>query len=67
MMTANVGSVDRALRIVAGLAILSLFLVLPGATKWWALVGFVPIVTGPVRWCPGYGIFGISTRRGCCG
>jgi hypothetical protein len=72
-MTANIGDIDRVVRIVAGLAILSLFFVLEGPTRWWALVGFVPLVTGLVRWCPAYLPFGITTRksisasRGCCG
>jgi hypothetical protein len=72
-MTANIGDVDRMVRILAGLAILSLFFVLDGANRWWALAGFVPLVTGLVRWCPAYLPFGFSTRHGldapksCCG
>ena len=45
-MKANVGSLDRTLRIVAGLAIL-------GAgyyfKSWWGLIGFGPILTGGAR------------------
>ena len=48
-MTANVGGIDRAVRIVAGLAILSLFFALDSSNRWWALAGFVPLVTGVVR------------------
>lgn len=72
-MTANIGDIDRVVRIVAGLVILSLFFVLEGPNRWWALVGFVPLMTGLVRWCPAYLPFGITTRkstsasRGCCG
>jgi hypothetical protein len=62
-MKANVGGIDRGLRIVAGLAILALFFVLEGASRWWALVGLVPLVTGIVGRCPAYGIFGIRTCR----
>ncbi|MBS0325147.1 MAG: DUF2892 domain-containing protein [Proteobacteria bacterium] len=62
-MKANVGGIDRGLRIVAGLAILALFFVLEGANRWWALVGLVPLVTGIVGRCPAYGIFGIRTCR----
>jgi DUF2892 family protein len=66
-MTPNVGDVDRRIRIAAGLAILGLFFVLEGSMKWWALAGFVPLITGLIRWCPAYLPFGIKTRKGCCG
>lgn len=65
-MTANIGSVDRIVRIVAGLAILGLFFVLEGPNRWWALAGLLPLVTGLVRWCPAYLPLGISTRKTCC-
>jgi hypothetical protein len=62
-MDANVGGVDRAIRIVAGLAILSLFLVLEGPKHWFALVGLVPLATGLIGWCPAYLTFGFRTRK----
>jgi sulfite exporter TauE/SafE len=73
IMTANIGDFDRVARIVAGLAILALVLVFEGPNRWWALVGFVPLVTGLIRWCPAYLPFGFSTRhslqapKSCCG
>ena len=48
-MTVNVGGIDRILRIVAGLAVLSLFFVLEGNARYWALLGFVPLFTGLFR------------------
>jgi hypothetical protein len=60
-MTVNVGGVDRILRIVAGLAVLSLFFVLEGNARYWALVGFVPLFTGIFRFCPAYSLIGLST------
>jgi hypothetical protein len=60
-MNANVGGIDRALRIVVGLAVLSLVFVLDGTARWWGLVGLVPLLTGLVRFCPLYGLFGINT------
>ena len=66
-MTANVGHVDRMVRIVAGLAILSLFFAFEGPNRWWALAGFIPLMTGLLTWCPAYVPFGISTRTRCCG
>jgi hypothetical protein len=60
-MQTNVGGIDRVLRIVVGLAILSLFFVLEGNARYWALVGIVPILTGIFRFCPAYLPLGIST------
>jgi len=62
-MNANVGGIDRALRIVAGLTLLSLFFILDGPSRWWVLVGLVPLATGLIGWCPAYLPFGISTCK----
>jgi hypothetical protein len=51
-MQPNVGKIDRATRIVAGLALLSLLFVLPGNARCWGLLG-VLLVTVFIRWCPG--------------
>ncbi len=51
-MKANVGGIDRILRIVVGIAVLSLFFVLEGDTRWWALAGLVPLGTGLINFCP---------------
>jgi hypothetical protein len=60
-MTVNVGGIDRILRIVVGIAVLSLFFVLEGNARYWGLIGIVPILTGTFRFCPAYLPFGIST------
>ena len=60
-MKSNVGGIDKALRIVAGLALLSLVFILDGAARWWGLIGIVPLLTGSLGWCPAYIPFGIST------
>lgn len=60
-MKANVGGVDRLLRILVGLGLLALVFILPGAERWWGLVGLVPLVTGLVRFCPVYSLFGLNT------
>jgi hypothetical protein len=59
----NVGGIDRALRIVAGLAILGLYFVLEGDARWFAAIGLVPLVTGLAGWCPAYRLFGVGTCR----
>lgn len=57
-MKCNVGGIDRKIRIAAGLII-----VLAGIyfQSWWGLIGVLPILTGVIRWCPGYLPFGFST------
>jgi len=60
-MKANVGGIDRALRVVAGLALLSIVVLAEGAGRWWGLIGLVPLFTGLVRWCPAYTMFGWNT------
>jgi Protein of unknown function (DUF2892) len=61
-MESNVGITDRAIRIVAGFALLSLVLILEGSARWWGLVGLLPLATGLVGWCALYVPFGIDTR-----
>lgn len=60
-MKANVGGIDRVLRIVAGLGLLSLVFVLPEPNRWWGLIGIVPLATGFMRFCPVYPLLGVST------
>ena len=61
-MKANVGTVDRVIRIVAGLALVSLLFILEGNARGWGLVGLPLLVTGLVGWCLLYVPFGIDTR-----
>ena len=60
-MNANVGILDRAVRIVVGVALLSLLYFLDGSNRWWGLVGLLPLGTAMFRYCPAYAPFGIST------
>ncbi len=60
-MAVNVGGIDRSLRIIVGIAVLTLFFLLEGNTRYWALLGFVPLLTGLFKVCPLYSILGIST------
>ncbi|HUF19853.1 MAG TPA: DUF2892 domain-containing protein [Burkholderiales bacterium] len=60
-MKTNVGNVDRIVRIVAGLLILSLLFLLDGPARWWGLIGIVLLVTGFVRFCPAYSFLGMNT------
>lgn len=58
-MKANVGTVDRVLRIVLGLVLIGL--TLAGSIGPWGWIGVVPIATGLFRFCPAYLPFGLST------
>ncbi len=58
-MQSNVGGLDRGLRIVGGTALLGL--ALAGVIGPWGLIGIVPLLTGVLRWCPAYKLFGLST------
>ena len=60
-MKRNVGTVDRAIRIVAGLVLLSLIFILEGNARWWGLVGLLPLVTGLAGWCAVYVPLGLDT------
>ena len=55
----NEGTIDRAVRIVAGLAILSLAFVGPQSPL--GYIGLVPLVTGVIGFCPAYKLLGLST------
>ncbi|HSP34377.1 MAG TPA: DUF2892 domain-containing protein [Thermoanaerobaculia bacterium] len=57
----NEGAVDRSLRIVAGVALLSLVFI--GPKTLWGLVGIVPLTTGVLGTCPLYSVLGIRTCR----
>ncbi|HFD79090.1 MAG TPA: DUF2892 domain-containing protein [Gammaproteobacteria bacterium] len=64
---ANVGGIDRALRIVVGGAVVALTFVGPYTDVLfpWGLIGAVPLVTGLIGWCPAYSLFGLSTCKSC--
>ena len=58
-MLTNESSIDRALRVVIGIVVLSL--VISGPKTMWGLLGLVPLLTGLVGFCPLYRVLGIST------
>jgi hypothetical protein len=58
-MKKNVGGKERVIRVIGGLAILSLAFIGPKSV--WAYLGIVPIVTGLTGWCPPFALFGFST------
>jgi Protein of unknown function (DUF2892) len=60
-MTTNIGSIDRILRIVGGLALLAWAIM--GTGQWHMLgwIGIVPLATAAIGWCPAYSLIGVST------
>lgn len=60
-MARNIGSVDRAIRVVIGVVLLALYFFLPGDQRIFALIGIVPLTTAFMNWCPLYTVFGIRT------
>ncbi|MBF0283060.1 MAG: DUF2892 domain-containing protein [Magnetococcales bacterium] len=58
-MKANVGGIDRVLRIAAGLALIAMVFVGPQTA--WGWIGVVPLLTGLISFCPFYTLLGIDT------
>lgn len=60
-MKANVGSVDRVLRIILGVALLSMLGWAPEPWRYLGFVGIVPIATAIFSFCPVYALLGMNT------
>ena len=61
-MKQNVGKVDRWIRIVVGVAVLSLMVFISGPARWFGLIGLIPLLTGIFGFCPIYSLFNIKTN-----
>jgi Protein of unknown function (DUF2892) len=63
MLTTNVGSIDRILRVVIGAALIVWFFLDQSSGFWHyaKLLGIVPLVTGLIGNCPVYSMLGVST------
>ena len=57
----NEHHLERAARVVLGLALLTLVFI--GPKTLWGLVGIVPLLTGALGSCPIYTLFGLSTCK----
>lgn len=58
-MNANVGGIDKILRITAGIGLIGA--TVTGLIGPWGFLGIVPLVTGMVGWCPFYPLLGMNT------
>ncbi len=64
-MSANVGLVDRFVRIVLGLTLIAFalgFIAPATGFNWIGWIGAIPLVTAIVGSCPLYSLLGLSTR-----
>ena len=64
-MTPNMGTTDRIVRALVGIALIAVFVLdlvagLLGIAG--AAIGVVLLVTAAIRWCPPYALLGINTR-----
>jgi len=57
----NVGGIDRVLRVIIGLALISLVFVGPQTP--WGWIGVLPLLTGLVGWCGLYTVLGLNTCK----
>jgi hypothetical protein len=55
----NEGTLDRVLRVIVGVALISLVFVGPATP--WGWIGLVPLLTGLVGYCPLYQLLGLNT------
>lgn len=60
MFTSNLHSIDRILRIVIGLVLISLVFI--GPKTLWGYAGVILVLTAFINFCPLYSILGVSTR-----
>jgi hypothetical protein len=60
----NVGTIDRVVRIIVGIALLAGFalnMVAAPLSYLVALIGIIALVTGAIGTCPAYSVIGINT------
>lgn len=60
-MHKNVGTIDRSVRIIAGLGLISLVFIGPQTP--WGWIGLLPLSTALLSWCPAYTLLGIKTCK----
>lgn len=58
-MKTNAGTIDRALRVLAGLVLIAL--AATGTVGMWGWIGVVLVATGAIGFCPAYTLLGINT------
>jgi hypothetical protein len=57
----NEGMIDRAIRVIVGIALISIVFIGPQTP--WGWIGVIPLATGLIGWCPAYSLFGMRTNK----
>jgi hypothetical protein len=60
-MKFNVGGIDRVLRILVGIVLITL--TVQGTIGMWGWIGVVALATGLFRFCPAYTVLGVKTCK----
>ncbi len=60
-MSANISPLDRTVRIIVGLVLISL--AFWGPQTPWGFIGIIPLATALIRFCPAYRLLGICTLK----
>ena len=60
-MTTNIGTIDRAARVILGVIIVTLTVL--GKISPWGWLGVMLIITGAIKFCPAYSLFGFKTCK----
>lgn len=58
-LTHNIGTIDRVIRVIAGLGLISLVFV--GPQTLWGWLGLLPLATAAISFCPLYALLGMNT------
>lgn len=65
MMKCNIGKADKVIRIFVGLGMLSLIFLMRDPSRFFGLIGVIPLVTGIAGTCPIYSLLGINSCKSC--
>ena len=60
-MTTNIGTIDRTARVILGIIIVTLTAL--GKISPWGWLGVMLIITGAIKFCPAYSLFGFKTCK----
>lgn len=58
----NVGTIDRIIRVIVGLALIAIVFIGPETP--WGWIGLVPLLTAGIGFCPLYRVIGLNTGAG---
>ena len=62
-MQANVGGIERVVRILAGIGLMLFALLSTHPLHNWGWIGILLLATGLIGWCPPYALLGIKTCK----